>query len=106
MKFPLARSNATKGRLPFALIALGSDGGPVSRRWLATIVAARGRGLKAGSSDCSHMPALPDTPRLESICRDFGDFIETTGAPVLAIGFILIAGLRGWPWIIGVMANG
>lgn len=35
------------------------------------------------------------------LCRDFGDFIETTGAPVLAIGFILIAGLRGWPWIIG-----
>jgi hypothetical protein len=43
--------------------------------------------------------------RLESICRDFGDFIETTGAPVLAIGFILIAGLRGWPWIIGVIAQ-
>lgn len=43
---------------------------------------------------------------LESLCRDFGDFIETTGAPVLAVGFILIAGLRGWVWIIGSMANG
>jgi hypothetical protein len=44
--------------------------------------------------------------RLQSFGRDVGTFIEEIGAPALAIGLTIIFGLRGLPWLLGVIANG
>jgi hypothetical protein len=59
---PLARSTAMRFRLSRALIALGSDGGLVSRERLATVSRQGSRGTKAGSHECSRSSALPVIP--------------------------------------------